>query len=176
MTVSRDGDQDSVRALDRMLQAADSATVALETWCDARGLAPAPVRLTVQAEIRDRRLPPAFVAEALRLRADQPVCYRRVSLLVGGQRLSQAENWYAACRLTPAMNRTLETTDIPFGHVVAPLGISRRTLDSRMSGLDKDPETPAETILSHTAVVMRGDGRPVSVVREYYDAFLLRSP
>jgi len=43
------------------------------------------------------------------------VKYRRVQPSCGDHILSEADNWYVPRRLTPEMNRLLETTDVPFG-------------------------------------------------------------
>ncbi len=61
----------------------------------------------------------------LRLGDDEPVKYRRVALACGDHILSEADNWYVPARLTPEMNRLLETTDTPFGRVVQSLQPTR---------------------------------------------------
>ena len=68
-------------------------------------------------------------------------------------------------RLTPAMNRTLETTDMPFGKVVMPLGFRRERLEARRG---RAAECPAGTVLSHRAVLRLGGGTAISLVVECY--------
>src|SRR6185295_18779945 len=55
------------------------------------------------------------------------VKYRHVQLVCGDQVLSEADNWYVPSRLTPEMNRILETTAIPFGKAVSDLEPYRQT-------------------------------------------------
>jgi hypothetical protein len=63
------------------------------------------------------------------------------------------------------MNRTLDTTDTPFGRVAASLGYTRRRLEERRGPL---PGCPEDTILSHRALLELPDGRPLSVLIECY--------
>ncbi len=79
--------------------------------------------------------------------------------------LSVAHNWYVPARLTPEMNRTLETSDTPFGKVVAPLGFRRERLGSQRG---RTAECPVGTVLSHRAVLKLADGRAISLVVECY--------
>jgi hypothetical protein len=46
--------------------------------------------------------------------------------------LSEADNWYVPERLTAQMNRTLDTSDAPFGKVVQPLHFRRHTMSSTL--------------------------------------------
>ncbi len=118
----------------------------------------------------------------LRIGPGQALRYRHVRLSCNGHLLSEAGNWYVADRLTPAMNRSLDTTDIPFGRVVLPLGFTRTTLSSRMpwSPSDGPAATPAigplrtpATLIENRALLRRGDGMPFSVVVEDYRRGLL---
>jgi chorismate-pyruvate lyase len=68
--------------------------------------------------------------QLLRVSATELVRYRRVRLICGDHVLSEADNWYVPARLTPEMNRLLDTTDIAFGRVVQPLKFRRRTLSA----------------------------------------------
>ena len=105
--------------------------------------------------------------------------YRHVRLSCNGHVLSDAGNWYVADRLTPAMNRTLDTTDIPFGRVVLPLGFTRTTLSSRMSWSPSatppaiGPLRLPVPLIQNRAVLRRRDGVPFSVVVEDYQRGLL---
>ncbi len=47
--------------------------------------------------------------------------------------MSKADNWFVPARLTAAMNALLDSTQTPFGAVIAPLGPIRRTLDSTVT-------------------------------------------
>ncbi|WP_255504514.1 hypothetical protein [Novosphingobium sp. EMRT-2] len=146
------------------LAAHDSATQALGEWCAARGIArPATIRAMADRDAHDAS-PPA-VRKALGVTADEPVAYRHVRLACGGTVLSDARNWYVPARLTPDMNRTLETTDTPFGKVVMPLGFRRERLEARRGRM---AECPASTVLSHRAVLRLVGGTAISLVVECY--------
>jgi hypothetical protein len=92
------------------------------------------------------------------------------------------------------MNRTLETTETPFGKAIAPLQPFRRTIDMKMrwSPLpegwelsDLPPASPEKTsdalsiphdLFEHTAVVYARDQRPLSEVHETYTREILDFP
>jgi hypothetical protein len=141
------------------LAANDSATAVLQRLCDARSPG-----ARILAEVASAK-PEAAATQAarrhLRLPPWSQVRYRRVELSCAGVVLSRADNWYAPGRLTPGMNRALETTRTPFGVVVRPLGYRRRPLAT---------ETPpaGEGVLRNTALLVRPDGRPISKVVETY--------
>jgi hypothetical protein len=63
------------------------------------------------------------------------------------------------------MNEALETSDTPFGKVVAPLGFTRKRLASRRGAAE---DCPKDTVLSHRALLELPDGRPLSLVVECY--------
>lgn len=158
-------------ALERTLAANHSATAALGQWCAARDIAtPATIRALSD---RAARVPaPAAVRAALGVTPQEPVAYRHVRLVCGDRVLSVAHNWYVPARLTATMNRALETTDTPFGKVVAPLGFRRETLADRRGAM---AECPPATVLSHRAV-LRGPGElPISLVVECYTPENLRA-
>jgi hypothetical protein len=99
------------------------------------------------------------------LGADGPIGYRHVRLSCGDVVLSEAHNWYLPGRLTPAMNAALAASDTPFGKVAAPLHFTRRPLDSRRG---RAPACPADTVLSHRALLRLPDGQPLALVVECY--------
>jgi chorismate-pyruvate lyase len=99
--------------------------------------------------------------------------YRRVHLMCGDELLSVADNWYVPSRLSGEMNRTLETTDLPFGKVVAPLNYHRKQLSSDRGRAEGCPEG---TVLRVRAVLVLPDGRPISAVAECYTAANLAPP
>lgn len=146
------------------LAANESATAALGAWCGQRAIADPP---TIRAVAdRARHEPPGdAVLEALAIGEGEDVAYRHVRLACGNAVLSVAHNWYVPGRLEPAMNRTLETTDTPFGRVVAPLRFTRERLAARRGRM---AECPAGTVLSHRAVLRRADRLPISLVVECY--------
>ena len=167
------------------LLAEPSATLTLGRWCVAHGLS-ADGRL-----VADRIPGPQPTLDRadralLQVGTTRQLSYRHVRLSCNGHPLSEADNWYVADRLTPAMNHALETTDTPFGRVVLPLGFARTTLSSRMawSPLPADwarLPTPAATgaltipdvLIENRALLRRGDGLPFSLVVESYRRGLL---
>jgi hypothetical protein len=175
-----------LHTLDADLLSHDSATLTLERWCAAQGLAsPA---LVVADRVRGAEsAPDAAIRALLAVPSAEPVRYRRVHLRCGATVLSEAENWYVPSRLTPAMNAALDGSDASFGHVVAPLGFHRHTLDAELLWRPLpegwDPGTaPAATggtmpvppvLLRHRAVLRLADGTPFSVVVESYTAGVL---
>lgn len=176
-----------LQTLNADLLSHDSATLTLERWCGAHGMA-SPARVTAE-RVRgaDRPLPDDLRAQ-LGIAADEPVAYRRVALRCGGHTLSEAENWYVPSRLTAAMNRTLQTTDAPFGKVVQPLHFRRRTLSAallwsplpdgweRASRLPPDHAGPLaipHRVLQHRAVLVDGGQHPFSALIETYTGQVL---
>ena len=151
---------------ERALATHHSATEALTEWCRVRGIA-SPPQIVAQAVKSEMVRPDADVRALLAIAAGEPVRYRLVHLLCGATVLSIAENWYVPSRLTPEMNRALESTDVPFGRVVAPLGYIREQL-STVHG--SAPGCPEGTVLSVRAILKLPDGRPISMVAECYTA------
>lgn len=146
------------------LAANDSATAALGTWCAARGIA-ASATIRALADRSAEEAPSPATRAALGVGPEEPVAFRHVQLLCGNAVLSDAKNWYVPARLTPAMNTALAQGDTPFGTVVRPLGFHRERLESRRG---RAPECPADTVLSHKAVLRLADGRGISLVAECY--------
>lgn len=149
---------------DRRLRISPSATATLHDWCAAHGIADA----TIHAELVKGPAPPATRRQRreLGVSAAEPLGYRHVRLSCGGHVLSDAENWYVPARLAPAMNATLNATDTPFGTVVRPLGIRRRTLGAEK--LWRDGATPPAAVWRHRALVLDAAGRPIAEVIETY--------
>lgn len=150
--------------LDHRLLAASSATATLRAWCAEHGIADP----TIHAEVISEAPPPASAAQRRELQVDarEPLGYRHVRLGCAGHVLSEAQNWYVPARLTPAMNAVLNSSDTPFGTVVAPLHISRRTLGADM--LWRHGATPPPALFRHRALVLDGAGHPIAEVIETY--------
>jgi len=154
----------SLASFEAALAGRDSATATLEAWCAERGLAD-PARVTAEpADGPAMPLPPQDRA-ALGVSPEEPLGYRHVRLACGGRVLSDARNWYVPARLPREMNDTLETTDTPFGKVVAPLGFRRERLSSERGAAEGCPQG---TVLSHRALLRLPDGRAISLVLECY--------
>lgn len=155
---------------ERTLAAQDSATAALGEWCRARHLADPPT-ITAQRITGADLAPSAEVRSLLHVAPDETIGYRHVRLSCGDAVLSVAHNWYVPARLSAEMNRTLDTSDTPFGRVAAPLNFARQRLAGKRGPL---PGCPRDTILAHRAVLTLADGRPISLVVECYTRANLR--
>jgi hypothetical protein len=161
----------------------DSSTAVLQTWCDAHGLPG--LKITAERDPAPEKPPTEAARTALGVEPGQAVRYRRVKLACGKAVLSEADNWYLPGALTAEMNRTLDTSDAPFGAVVRPLDFRRRFLsadllwkplpdgwEKRVPDAGPAPQIPAE-VLTDTAVLTTPDGRPFSFVAETYTAAAL---
>ncbi|WP_353851634.1 hypothetical protein [Aeromonas salmonicida] len=120
-----------LQTLNATLLSNPSATVTLQNWCADHRMAGEP-RIRALRDQRTRKPADAAVREQLKIAADEPVGYRRVQLACGDHVFSEADNWYVQSRLTPEMNRLLDTSDTPFGLAVKALNFSRRTLSSTL--------------------------------------------
>jgi hypothetical protein len=158
-----------------------SATLTLERWCSDHRLAEPP-RILVRRTLDAARAIPDELRS--RLGADAgPIRYRHVQLTCGERVLSEADNWYLAGALTPAMNERLDTTDEPFGKIVQPLGFERRTLSADLlwSPLPAGWEMKSDSALSvapplriphsvlrHRAILYTSNGVAFSALEETY--------
>jgi hypothetical protein len=181
-----------LQTLNADLLSHDSATLTLDRWCARHHLADGARIVADRVRDQDKPPPPA-VREQLHVGADQPIAYRRVRLRCGEHILSEADNWYVASRLTPDMNRMLETSDAAFGRVVQPLRFQRHTVSATLlwsplpEGWDDGgatlPRANPGTILTipdkvieHQALLTRADGEPFSYVIETYTGAVLDFP
>jgi hypothetical protein len=168
----------------------DSATLTLDHWCADHRLA-SPARIVAEPVDGAYQVPMDEQRQLLGVSATEPVRYRRVRLICGSRVLSEADNWYVPARLTPEMNRVLDTTDTAFGRAVQALEFRRRTLSAKLvwSPLPQDwemgaplPERREATltiphqVLEHRAVLTLPDGTPFSVVVETYTGEVLAFP
>src|SRR6266436_1336201 len=183
-----------LQTLNADLLSHDSATLTLERWCDVHRLA-SPPRIVAARDPGVDKPPTPEQRRELGITATDPVRYRRVKLMCGAHVLSEADNWYVPGRLTPEMNKLLDTTDSPFGVVVRALHFQRHTLSSTLLWLplpagwemnaagarDTGADQPMPSkLLEHRAVLTLPDGTPFSEVVETYTnnvlAFPLTSP
>jgi len=167
----------------------DSATLTLERWCANHRLAD-PALIVAERAMDVVKPATADVRAALDVKPDEPLGYRRVKLKCGDHVLSEADNWYAPARLSPEMNKALETTDTPFGKAVAALHFRRHTLSAELLWwplpkgweMGVTPEATAaalavpEHVLEHRAVLSLPDGEPFSEVVETYTGEVLAFP
>jgi chorismate-pyruvate lyase len=183
-----------LQTLNAELLSHDSATLTLDRWCDEHHLA-SPAHIVAERDANVDKPPTAEQRAQLQVNAAEPIRYRRVRLRCGDHVLSEADNWYVPSRLTPDMNRELDTTDIAFGRAVQALHFQRHTLSAtllwwpvppgwEMSAPlpDPDPDTDAGTlqvpleVLEHRAVLTLPDGTPFSLVVETYTGNVLAFP
>jgi len=132
-----------------------SATVVLQRHCTVPG-----AKIEAEQVKRKPKPIPHAIRAALKLRPGETTRYRRVKLKCAGMLFSEADNWYVPQRLTPAMNEALETSTTPYGRVIAPLEPKRQTLSIR--------DRHGRKILTVSALMMAGDGRPLAGVVETY--------
>jgi chorismate-pyruvate lyase len=155
-----------VDGLERMLASHDSATTALEQWCEQQGLAN-PAHVVAEPAAGQLGAEPSYLRAVLNISAEEALGVRHVHLTCGGRLLSRAQNWYVPSRLTPEMNAVLAASTTPFGKVAAPLGFRRELIETRRG---PGPDCPAETVLFQRAVLRLPDGRPLAHVLECYAA------
>src|SRR6202041_2140508 len=120
-----------LQTLNADLLSHDSATLTLERWCGDHQLASPPKIVASQVQGVDKPPTPEQSRE-LDVAPNDVVRYRRVKLMCGALVLSEADNWYVPGRLTPEMNKLLDTTNTPFGVVVRALHFQRHTLSSTL--------------------------------------------
>jgi hypothetical protein len=173
--------------LNASLLASNSATKTLEDWCAVHHMAS---DATLHAHLlRDVQKPlPAAERQRLQIGPDEPVIYRRVELACGDHILSRADNWYVPARLTPAIDKALLTSDIPFGTAIKDLHPRRQTfaafvlwhpLPEAWEMAPAPADHPDEelaippVLFEHRAVVISGDGKPISDVDESYSSDIL---
>jgi len=166
-----------------------SATATLEAWCGDHKLAAEP---RVVARLNRGEAPPATAEQRRHLQVNdvERVIARSVDLRCGDVLLSKARNWYVPSRLTPEMNRLLETTETPFGTVIRPLQPYRQTIAAEVlwhplpPGWERGagvvpPASPAtalampEALFEHHAIVFGRDHAPLSEVDEVYQRGIL---
>ncbi|MGH8211072.1 MAG: hypothetical protein ACREU6_16050 [Steroidobacteraceae bacterium] len=179
-----------LQTLNADLLSNDSATLTLDRWCDAHKMA-SPAKIVAELVHGGDKAASDEVRQLLGVSATDPVRYRHVRLHCGEHVLSEADNWYVPVRLTPDMNKVLDTTDTAFGRAVQALNFHRRTLSVRLlwSPLPQGWEMraslpaagagplqiPAQTI-QHRAVLYLPDGTPFSLIVETYTNEVLSFP
>lgn len=175
-----------MEGLNARLLASRSATATLEAWCADHGMAATP-RLAAHLQRAVDKPASQETRQRLSVGPDAILKYRQVRLACGDHVLSEAENWYVPERLTPEMNRLLETTDTPFGRAVQALGTTRQTVDARFlwhplpKGWDQaspsasscgDLALPSQ-LFQHRAVLFTAERVPFSEVVETYGSAIL---
>ncbi|MBB3348588.1 hypothetical protein [Sphingomonas sp. BK069] len=180
----------ALHALSERLASSESATLVLDGWCAEHQMAADP-RIKAERIRGDERPAPPEIRTLLKVSATERVGYRHVRLRCGQHVLSDADNWYVPARLTPDINRQLDTSDTPFGRAAQPLHFRRYTLTSQhlWSPLPRRWETlpswrwphraeidVADTVIENRAVLLLPDGAPISAVVERYTGAVLAYP
>lgn len=180
-----------IQTLNAEILGSRSATITLENWCRSHRLAQEP-RILARPVTGVGKVATAEQRQRLEVTEHDEVKYRRVELRCGTQVLSEADNWYVPSRLTPEMNRLLETTDTPFGRAVESLEPYRRTFEVKLlwaplpdgwgresatppGGVDRTLAIPA-ALFEHRAVLYTRDHKPFSEVSEVYQRQVLAFP
>lgn len=167
----------AIQELEISLLTHPSATQALEEWCAIHHMADRPVVVAHKVAGSSPETVPERVRSDLAVIATQAIRHRQVQLVCGAHVLSIADNWYVPDRLTAQMNDALDQTDMPFGHVVAPLRFSRERLEfvRLWSPLDEKPPVTADAMIVPPAIILRqravlrdAHGLPFSEVVETY--------
>jgi hypothetical protein len=176
-----------MQTLNVSILASRSATLSLENWCRDHALAPDPA-IVARLVPSVGQAPDGAQRQRLEVNANDEVKYRRVQLLCGIRVLSEAENWYVPSRLTPEMNRVLETTQTPFGRVIQSLEPYRVTFAAELlwsplpAGWEREFRQPSATagvlaipgaLFMHRAVLYASDHGPFAEVREVYQRDIL---
>jgi chorismate-pyruvate lyase len=179
-----------LQALNVDLLTHNSATLTLERWCDMHKLA-SPATVVAERVRGVEKAPTDEVLQLLNVNATDLVRYRRVRLHCGEHVLSEADNWYVPARLTPDINRSLDTTDTAFGRAVQTLHFRRQTLSAKLlwsplpEGWEMGVPAPElstgklpipDHVIEHRAVLYLPNGTPFSVVVETYTGELLATP
>jgi chorismate-pyruvate lyase len=177
-----------VQTLNADILASASATRSLERWCRDHRMAAEP-RIVARLIPGAAKMPSAEQLQRLQVSGPEELRYRHVELRCGAHVLSEADNWYVPARLTPEMNRLLETTDTPFGPVVQMLQPYRRTVSTTILWSPLAPGwahrrrprawwskrrllIPKE-LFEHRAVLYTIDHQPFAEVRETYQSQIL---
>jgi len=163
---------ESIRALNSKILSADSATCALRKWCDDHRIGgDGPILAKKQPHV-DIVQPGDEFLSALLPAPGEVIQHRRVTLSRSGIALSDCDLWWMPSRLDESMTAELDSTDIPFGIVVAPLNPTRHTLYEAVL------PTGHTHILEHRALVISGVSPqwPIAAVRELYRRELIERP
>jgi chorismate-pyruvate lyase len=171
-----------MRMLSRRLASADSATRVLQEWCRQHAF-PLAERVTARRLLVPVPQLPDPLHRELDVRSGEPILHRRVDLLYGTILLCEADNWFLPGRLPPRMCDLLDTTDTPFGHVIADLRPARRTIEIDFHGpcagtkgqatMEDDHRSWPAHLFEHRAVILTGQQQSVAAVVERYRGELI---
>lgn len=165
-----------ISALRDEIGMAASATQVLDRWCTSHHMAPAGAVIAEKIANKPVRAS-AQLRRALQIKASDRVQLRHVRLRCSGHILSVARLWYIPSRLPASMEASLQQTDTPFGKVVAPLHLDRKSAGSSSAWLPNGggstAKIPPHILFSQRALMSRADGLPIAYVVEDYQRGLL---
>jgi chorismate-pyruvate lyase len=179
-----------LQSLNADLLSHDSATLTLDRWCETHRLQ-SPAKIVADRDRNTDKPATDKQRKILQVSASEPIRYRRVKLACGTHVLSEADNWYVPSRLTPEMNKQLDTSDVAFGRAVQALHFQRHTLSAELlwsplpQGWEMGAPVPAASstdlqiphqVLQHKAFLTLPDGTPFSEVVETYTSEVFAFP
>jgi chorismate-pyruvate lyase len=162
-----------MHALSERILRSNSATEELERWCGERAIGDGRIvalcSRNAVCEICDDESLEALYPQDVRGQTK----FRSVRLATAGIVLVEALNWYFPDRLTLEMCDSLESTNIPFGHVVKPLRPKRRTFLVRRCTPEQMYGTkvtidPTAIAFEHRAILYGEGDAPLAVVHERF--------
>ena len=153
--------------LSAQVLSADSATRTLEQWCRDKGIGNGTIRALCDPDATYQPVDDDSRDALDRPAARSNIAFREVKLVTGDVELVAAFNWYRPGNLTPEMRTQLQTTDMPFGCVVAPLSPRRRTFFERRQS-PSNPFDVSRPAFEHHVLITRGDGVPLAVVHQHF--------
>jgi chorismate-pyruvate lyase len=163
--------------LSERISRAKSATEELELWCQQNRIGNGRIVAIAGNDVDSHTLDDDSLEALGHPESRHVVRFRRVRLATAGTVVVDALNWYFPSNLTPDMNVQLLTTNIPFGHVVAPLHAWRSTFFVRRCTPGQFAELRSagncRFVFEHRAVVRAADGAPLAVVHERFLKTLL---
>lgn len=179
-----------LQSLNADLLSHDSATLTLDRWCETHHLQ-SPAKIVAERDRNTNKPATDEQRKILQVSASEPINYRRVKLACGTHVLSEADNWYVPSRLTPAMNKQLDTSDVAFGRAVQALHFQRHTLSADLlwsplpQGWEMGAPVPVangaalqipHSVLRHRAFLTLPNGTPFSEVVETYTSEVFAFP
>ena len=173
-SISQSGTE--LSALRDEIGSAASATRVLDHWCVSHHLAPA--GSVIAEKIANKPVQPTGqLRRLLNLKALERLQLRHVQLRCNGHLLSVAKLWYVPSRLPETMEASLQETETPFGKVVAPLHLDRRSTGSPSAlpvlSREKTAGKLPRILFSQRALLSQADGLPIAYVVEDYQRGLL---
>lgn len=170
------------RRLVAFIRAHATVTLALERWCDLAGLGDGPITARPSGPssvVTNLDLEIATALDLLpgrRTSRLETVIYRSVELRRGLLALVEADNWYVPERLPADINQALQTTNSPFGKLIAPVGASRSEVRSIDQTVGRSGQAMPRHLFAQSAVISISGGTRVAFVRERFLPALLGPP